>query len=46
MSVVSDIEEPFIPQPEDLLVNLKENREGIENLMEKLPSMFQPGVGG
>ena len=40
MLVVSDLEEPFLPTPEDLLVNLTECRANIENYLNKLQSMF------
>jgi protein transport protein SEC24 len=39
--VVSDLDEPFLPQPTDLLVNLSECRANIENFLDKLQSMFQ-----
>ena len=41
MLVVSDLEEPFLPTPNDLLVNLSECREGIEAFLARLPDMFQ-----
>ncbi|KAI4209191.1 MAG: hypothetical protein LQ351_007866 [Letrouitia transgressa] len=41
MLVVSDLEEPFLPTPADLLVTLKECRENIENFLSKLQEMFQ-----
>ncbi|TGZ82761.1 hypothetical protein EX30DRAFT_316534 [Ascodesmis nigricans] len=41
MLVVSDLEEPFLPTPGDLLLSLKECREGIENLLGKLDNMFE-----
>jgi protein transport protein SEC24 len=40
MLVVSDLEEPFLPTPEDLLVNLTECRANIENYLNKLQGMF------
>ncbi|RMX99317.1 hypothetical protein D0868_09599, partial [Hortaea werneckii] len=40
MLVVSDLDEPFLPTPEDLLVNLTECRANIENFLTKLQSMF------
>lgn len=39
--VVSDLDEPFLPSPEGLLVNLEENRKAIENLLLVLPSYFE-----
>jgi protein transport protein SEC24 len=41
MLVVSDLEEPFLPVPQDLLVPLAESRVSIENFLTKLPEMFQ-----
>lgn len=40
MLVVSDLEEPFLPIPGDLLVPLADCREGIESLLSKLQDMF------
>ncbi|KAK7207512.1 COPII component protein [Myxozyma melibiosi] len=40
MLVVSDLDEPFLPIPHNLLVPLAECREGIELLLNKLPDMF------
>ncbi|KAK5115170.1 COPII subunit [Meristemomyces frigidus] len=40
MLVVSDLDEPFLPTPEDLLVNLTECRANIESFLGKLQSMF------
>ena len=39
--VVSDLDEPFLPVPHDLLVPLSESRQGIETFLQKLPEMFQ-----
>ncbi|KAI0397502.1 hypothetical protein F5Y17DRAFT_414604 [Xylariaceae sp. FL0594] len=41
MLVVSDLEEPFLPVPQDLLVPLTESRQSVENFLTKLPEMFQ-----
>ncbi|RYP69994.1 hypothetical protein DL769_005107 [Monosporascus sp. CRB-8-3] len=41
MLVVSDLEDPFLPIPQDLLVPLTESRTSIENFLTKLPDMFQ-----
>lgn len=46
MLVVSDLEEPFLPTPEDLLVNLSESRENIETFLGKLQEMFQNNQNG
>ena len=40
MLVVSDHEEPFLPTPEDLLVNLSDCRMNIEKFLDKLQGMF------
>lgn len=41
MLVVSDIEDVFLPKPNDLLVNLAESREALEGLLDKIGTMFQ-----
>lgn len=41
MMVVSDLDEPFLPTPVDLLVTLTECRENIETFLGKLQEMFQ-----
>ncbi|RPB21424.1 COPII component protein [Terfezia boudieri ATCC MYA-4762] len=46
MLVVSDLEEPFLPIPGDLLVPLDECREAIENLLGKLQDMFHNTQNG
>ncbi|ODA76527.1 hypothetical protein RJ55_07797 [Drechmeria coniospora] len=40
MLVVSDLDEPFLPVPHDLLVPLTESRQSIERFLQKLPDMF------
>eukprot|EP01113_Clastostelium_recurvatum_P009522 TRINITY_DN1458_c0_g2_i2.p1 TRINITY_DN1458_c0_g2~~TRINITY_DN1458_c0_g2_i2.p1 ORF type:complete len:1117 (-),score=203.17 TRINITY_DN1458_c0_g2_i2:19-3039(-) len=40
MLVVPDIENVFVPLPDDLLVNLRESRHLIDDLLEKIPNMF------
>ena len=40
MMVVSDLEEPFLPTPADLLVTLTECRQNIESYLGKLQDMF------
>ncbi|XP_078086992.1 protein transport protein Sec24A-like [Mustelus asterias] len=40
MMVVSDIEDIFIPTPDNLLVNLNESKELIQDLLRSLPQMF------
>lgn len=40
MLVVSDLEQPYLPLPYDLLVSLSESRGTIESFLEKLPTLF------
>ncbi|KAL2268143.1 hypothetical protein VTJ83DRAFT_2989 [Remersonia thermophila] len=40
MLVVSDLDEPFLPVPHELLVPLAECRGSIESFLTKLPDMF------
>ncbi|MGH0133445.1 UNVERIFIED_CONTAM: hypothetical protein FKN15_077360 [Acipenser sinensis] len=40
MLVVSEIDDVFIPTPDSLLVNLKESKELVKDLLNALPSMF------
>ncbi|PWA89651.1 sec23/Sec24 protein transport family protein [Artemisia annua] len=44
MMVVSDLEDVFVPLPDDLLVNLSESRTVVEAFLDSLPSMFQDNV--
>lgn len=39
--VVSDLEEPYLPMPSDLLVSLSQCRNNIESFLDRLPTMFQ-----
>ncbi|CAB5132532.1 hypothetical protein RhiirA5_364598 [Rhizophagus irregularis] len=41
MLVVSDLEDVFLPQPDDLLVNLTESRSVVESLLRSLGDMFK-----
>lgn len=41
MLVLPDLEEVFLPQPDDLLVNLTECRKQVEALLGKLGEMFR-----
>ncbi|CAG8622806.1 11010_t:CDS:2, partial [Acaulospora colombiana] len=41
MLVVSDLEDVFLPQPDDLLVNLTESRAVVESLLSRLGDMFK-----
>lgn len=46
MLVVGDLEEPFLPSPNDLLVSLDECRIGIENLLGRFNDMFAATQNG
>ncbi|CAI9781212.1 unnamed protein product [Fraxinus pennsylvanica] len=41
MMVVSDLDDIFIPLPDDLLVNLSESRNVVDAFLDSLPSMFK-----
>ncbi|KAF9568716.1 protein transporter SEC24 [Agrocybe pediades] len=41
MLVVSDIDDVFLPKPNDLLVNLAESRGALESLLGRIGDMFQ-----
>jgi protein transport protein SEC24 len=41
MMVVTDLDDPFLPMPDDLLVNLSESWTVVESLLTSLPSMFK-----
>ncbi|CAL1535614.1 unnamed protein product [Lymnaea stagnalis] len=41
MLCVPDLEDPFLPCPDNLLVNLKESKELLIDLLNKLPSLFE-----
>jgi protein transport protein SEC24 len=40
MMVVPEIDETFIPMPDDLLCNLAERKDNARSLLDKLPEMF------
>ena len=40
MVVMSDTDDPFVPLPDDLLVNLTESRAVVESLLDSLPTTF------
>ena len=40
MMVVGEVDDPFLPLPDDLLVNLKESREVVDALLDSLPGNF------
>ncbi|KAG1368068.1 protein transport protein Sec24-like [Cocos nucifera] len=41
MLVVADLDDIFLPLPDDLLVNLSDSRHVVDALLDILPSMFQ-----
>ncbi|OVA02409.1 zinc finger protein [Macleaya cordata] len=44
MMIVSDLDDIFVPLPDDLLVNLSESRSVVDAFLDSLPSMFQDNV--
>jgi protein transport protein SEC24 len=47
MMVVAEIDDPFLPLPEDLLVNLRDSRALVDQLLESLSGeMFSPAAAG
>ncbi|CAH3193392.1 unnamed protein product, partial [Porites evermanni] len=40
MHIVSDLEDVFLPSPDDLLVNLNESKELVLQLLDSLPTLF------
>ncbi|XP_010547070.1 PREDICTED: protein transport protein Sec24-like At3g07100 [Tarenaya hassleriana] len=44
MMVVSDLDDIFVPLPDDLLVNLSESKSVVEAFLDSLPVMFQDNV--
>eukprot|EP00741_Cyanophora_paradoxa_P004787 tig00000829_g4645.t1 len=40
MLVVADIDDMFVPLPDDLLVPLEPNRDSLNNLLDKIPALF------
>lgn len=44
MMVVSDLDDVFVPLPDDLLVNLSESRNVVGTFLDSLPTMFQDNV--
>jgi protein transport protein SEC24 len=45
MMVVTDTENVFLPQPEDLLVNLNESYDLVMNLLDNMPNYFEKASG-
>jgi protein transport protein SEC24 len=46
MMVMADLDDVYLPAPEDLLVNLTECRSVVETFLDKLPTMFQNTAAG
>ena len=44
MMVVTDLDDIFVPLPDDLLVNLSASRRVVDVFLDSLPSMFQDNV--
>lgn len=44
MMVVSDLDDIFVPLPDDLLVNLSESRSVVDAFLDSLPSMFEDNM--
>lgn len=42
MYVVPEIDDPFLPHPDDMLINVEEGRSKIEAFLESWPSNFNP----
>ena len=40
MLCVPDLDEPFLPLPSELLVNLQDSREQVEAVLNKIPALF------
>lgn len=40
MMVVAEVEDPFVPLPDDLLVNLRDSRPLVDALLDSLPPSF------
>lgn len=45
MLVVPELDDPFLPLPDDLLVNLRESRGVLEALLDALPANFAAATG-
>ncbi|KAI3984782.1 hypothetical protein MKX01_039399 [Papaver californicum] len=44
MMIVSDLDDIFVPLPDDLLVNLSESRHVVDSFLDSLPTMFLDNV--
>lgn len=45
MLVVTELDDPFVPAPDDLLVNLKDARGVVDALLDSLPTNFTSNQG-
>ena len=39
--IVAEVDDPFVPIPDDLLVNLSESRGVVDSLLDSLPLSFE-----
>lgn len=44
MLVIADLDDPFLPLPDDMLVNLSESRTVVNVLLDSLPLMFENNI--
>uniref|UniRef100_A0A1D1XLC4 Protein transport protein Sec24-like At3g07100 n=1 Tax=Anthurium amnicola TaxID=1678845 RepID=A0A1D1XLC4_9ARAE len=44
MMVVADLDDIFVPLPDDLLVNLSDSRNVVDAFLDSLPTMFQENI--
>jgi hypothetical protein len=44
MLVVTELDDPFLPLPDDLLVNLTDSRELVDALLDALPNGYTPST--
>lgn len=40
MMVVAEVDDPFLPLPDDMLVNLKDSRDVVDSLLDNLAATF------
>ena len=40
MLVVAEVDDPYVPLPDDLLVNLQDSRHVVDALLASLPAQF------
>ena len=44
--MVTEVDDPFVPLPDDLIVNLHESRDVIDTLLDTLPQNFEHNLTG